>query len=182
MRSFCGCCGYTFFLNFFNWFVCLIHLHISGLLNWYCSYNMLFPSFPNASEVIVKGMVKYTCYIATTKQIDYIYFSFPFLWRYNGRDGVSNHQPHDCLLSRLFRRISKKTSKPRVTCLCAGNSPATGEFPSQMACYAENASIWWRHHAFFSLTDIVIQRMISDRTTVSRRHRKPELLQISLVL
>ena len=23
-------------------------------------------------------------------------------WRHNGRDGVSNHQPHDCLLNRLF--------------------------------------------------------------------------------
>ena len=29
-------------------------------------------------------------------------------WRHNGRDGVSNHQPHDFLLNRLFRRRSKK--------------------------------------------------------------------------
>ena len=36
-------------------------------------------------------------------------------WRHNGRDGVSNHQPHDCLLNRLFKRRSKKTSKLRVT-------------------------------------------------------------------
>ena len=28
----------------------------------------------------------------------------------------------------------------------AGNSPVTGEFPSQMASNAENVSIWWRHH------------------------------------
>ena len=27
-----------------------------------------------------------------------------------------------------------------------GNSPGTGEFPAQMASYAENLSIWWRHH------------------------------------
>ena len=32
-------------------------------------------------------------------------------WRRNGRDGVSNHQPHDCLLNRLFGCRSKKTSK-----------------------------------------------------------------------
>ena len=44
-------------------------------------------------------------------------------WRHNGRDSVSNHQPHDCLLNRLFRRRSKKTSKLRVTGLCAVNSP-----------------------------------------------------------
>ena len=44
-------------------------------------------------------------------------------WRHNERDSVSNHQPHDCLLNRLFRRRSKKTSKLRVTGLCVGNSP-----------------------------------------------------------
>ena len=68
-------------------------------------------------------------------------------WRHNGRDIVSNHQPSDCLLNGLFKRRSKKTSKPRVTGLCAGNSPETGEFPAQMASDAENVSIWWRHHA-----------------------------------
>ena len=67
-------------------------------------------------------------------------------WRHNGPVSVSNHQPHDCLLNRLFRRRSKKTSKLRVTGLCTGNSPGTGEFPAQMASYAENVSIWWRHH------------------------------------
>ena len=36
-------------------------------------------------------------------------------WRHNGRDSVSNHQPHDCLLNRLFRRRSKKTPKLRFT-------------------------------------------------------------------
>ena len=40
----------------------------------------------------------------------------------------------------------KKTPKLRVTGLCAGNSPGTGEFPAQMASNAENVSIWWRHH------------------------------------
>ena len=41
-------------------------------------------------------------------------------WRHNGRDSVSNHQPHDCLLNRLFRRRLKKTSKLRVTGLVRG--------------------------------------------------------------
>ena len=44
-------------------------------------------------------------------------------WRHNDHDGVSNHQPHGCLLNRLFRRRSQKTSKLRVTGLCVGNSP-----------------------------------------------------------
>ena len=71
-------------------------------------------------------------------------------WRHNGCDSVSNHQPHDCLLNLLSRRRSKKTSKLRVTGLCAWNSPGTGEFPAQMACNAENVSIWWRHYVSFT--------------------------------
>ena len=55
----------------------------------------------------------------------------------DGRDGVSNHQLHHRLLDRLFRRRSKKTSKLRVTGLCVGNSPVTGEFLAQMASNAE---------------------------------------------
>ena len=65
-------------------------------------------------------------------------------WRHNGHDGVSNHQPHGYLLNRLFRRRSETISKLRVTGLCAGNSPVTGdaEFPAKRASNAENVSIW----------------------------------------
>ena len=44
----------------------------------------------------------------------------------------------------------KKTPKPRVTGLCEGNSPVTGEFPAQRASNAENVSIWWRHRGIIS--------------------------------
>ena len=77
-------------------------------------------------------------------------------WRHNGRDGILNHQPHDCLLNRLFRHRSKKTSKIRVTGLYAGNSPVTGEFPAQRASNAETVSIWWRHHAIGMCFDHII--------------------------
>ena len=40
----------------------------------------------------------------------------------------------------------KKTSKFRGTGPCEGNSPVTGAFPPPKASYAENVSIWWRHH------------------------------------
>ena len=82
-------------------------------------------------------------------------WSISLHWRHNGPDGVSNHQPHDCSLSRLFRQRSKKASKLRVTGLCAGNSPGTGEFPAQMASYTENVSIWWRHHVVTKIFVIV---------------------------
>ena len=73
--------------------------------------------------------------------------SLPSLqWRHDEHDCVSNHQPHNCLLSLLFWHRSKKASKLCVTGLCAGNSPVTGEFPAQRASNAENVSIWWRRH------------------------------------
>ena len=55
--------------------------------------------------------------------------------------------PASPLFTQQFIRAQiKKTSKFRVTGLCAGKSPRTGEFPAQMVSNAENVSIWWRHH------------------------------------
>ena len=82
-------------------------------------------------------------------------------WRHNRRDGVSNLRPHHCLFNRLFGRTSKRTSKLRVTGLCAGNSPVTGEFPAQMASDGENVSIWWRHHVCFPLHGNLFLRVLS---------------------
>ena len=67
-------------------------------------------------------------------------------WHHNGHDGILKHQPHHCLLNRLFGCRSRKTSKFCVTGLWVGNSPGTGEFPVQMASNVENVSIWWCHH------------------------------------
>ena len=85
------------------------------------------------------------------------YCSSSLQWRHNGLDSVSHHQPHDCFLNRLFKRRSKKTSKLRVTGLCAGNSPEAGEFPVQMASSAEKVYICLRHHAVrpFSFHEVV---------------------------
>ena len=65
-------------------------------------------------------------------------------WRHNDQDGVSNQKPHGCLLNRLFRGKSKKASKLRVTGLCVGTSPGTGEFSAQRAskCFHLMTSSW----------------------------------------
>ena len=85
-------------------------------------------------------------WILLTKGPSVMRKAFSLLWCHNDHGGISNHQPHGCLLNCLFRRKSKKTSKLRITDLCAENSPGTGEFPTQMASNMENVSIWWRHH------------------------------------
>ena len=65
------------------------------------------------------------------------------LCRHNGRGSVT------IAYSTVYSmRRSKKTSKLRVTGLCAGNSPGPSEFPVQMASNAENVSLWWRHHDY----------------------------------
>ena len=62
----------------------------------------------------------------------------PLQWRHNEHDGVSNHQPNDYLLNRLFRRRWKKTPKLRVTGLLRGthrwpiNSPHKGPVTRKM--------------------------------------------------
>ena len=67
--------------------------------------------------------------------------------RHNERDSVSNHQPHDCLLNRLFKaQIKENIEAPRHWPLW---EEFTGDrwIPRTKASSAENASIWWRHHA-----------------------------------
>ena len=59
-------------------------------------------------------------------------------WRHYGRDSGSNHQPHLCLLNRLFGRRS---------------------FPAQMASNTEKVSIWWRHHRSRKL-DCLLMRAV----------------------
>ena len=65
-------------------------------------------------------------------------WQWPLQWHDNEGDCVSNHLRLDCLLNRLFRRRSKKTSKLRVTGICVGNSLVTGEFPAHRALCERN--------------------------------------------
>ena len=57
----------------------------------------------------------------------YCQYYWSLQWRHNGRDGVSNHQPHYCLLNRLFRLRTKKTSNRWLA-----NSPHKGPVTRKM--------------------------------------------------
>ena len=103
-------------------------------------------------------------------------------WRHNERDFVSNHQPHDCLLNRLFRRRSKKTWKLRITGLCAENSPGTGEFPAQIASNTENVSIWWRHHVIHCNLHCFHQHYHKTQDTHAHTHRCTQTLQVQVIM
>ena len=83
---------------------------------------------------------------------DYTFYRYTLRWRHNGRDIVSNHQPRHCLLSHIFGRRSKKTSKLRVTGLCAGNSPEIGEFPHK----------WPVTRKRFLFDDVIMMGLVRD--------------------
>ena len=79
-------------------------------------------------------------------------------WRQNGRDSISNHQPHDCLLNRLFRRRPKKTSKLRVTGLCARDR------------WIPRTNGQWRRKCFHLMTSSWLKLMY---TAYSEIHQDP---------
>ena len=132
-----------------------------------CPYRVIPPSCRWPWDLLVpRDSVRYQftgLFRLATHEAHIIWYTYcsvePLQWRHNEHDGVSNHQPHDCLLSRLFRRRSKKTSKLRVTGICVGNSPGTGEFPAQRASNAETVSIWWRYHVYFT---IIYHQLVLD--------------------
>ena len=121
---------------------------ISSVVGVWKTHSFALKSALNMNQVLFRFVLLWF-YHFYHKQIFQRYWPIhiPLQRRHNEHNGVSNHQPHDCLLKRLFRRRSKETSKLRVTGLCAGNSLVTSEFPAKWARNAENISIWWRHYA-----------------------------------
>ena len=88
--------------------------------------------YPFRTLVVLHRMLTVImCLIGLIFELFFLYLSTSLAlhWRHNDHDGVSNHQLHGCLLNRLFRRRSKKTSKLRVTGLCVGNSPGPVNSP-----------------------------------------------------
>ena len=65
--------------------------------------------FRSDSEGISQRVALVTCQF-----LSYITMcnKMPLLWRHNEHDGVSNHQPYDCLLNRLFRQRKHQSSAP----------------------------------------------------------------------
>ena len=123
-------------------------------------------------------MIRLNSQCVRTEKISAVWGT-PIQWRHNGCDGVSNHQPHYCLLNGLFRPRSKKTSTLRATGLCEGNSPVTGDFPAHRASNAKNISIWWCHHGrevwkqFIIRVEVIsmpFHNMSSKTTALERSH------------
>ena len=134
----CYNCTYELSLDFFQQLYTYIYIYIYWSIHQTQSWIVIIETSLNSIVWNIQYRLSIYCKLLCNLLLS-------LQWRYTGRDGVSNQQPHHCLLNRLFRHRSKKTSKPRVTGLGAGNSPVTGEFPAQIASNAENVSFWWRY-------------------------------------
>ena len=150
--------------------LCFLFLKITSMPHYVCIYIYIYIYMHTVSvNWIIFDSGTIVCYhflkiiLRLNDHIDihvyiYVYLCiYPLQWRHNECDGISNHQPHDYSLNRLFRHRSKKISKLCLTGLCAGNSLVTGEFPAQRASNVEYVSIWWCHHGTGSS---VIQVMV----------------------
>ena len=102
-----------------------IHEHSCNTSLKFSNTDQYFIHWPRWRRVIIKLGQHWLIYQLVVGQPLLFYIKSVFVtlqWRHNGRDGVSNHQPHDCLPNRLFRCRSKKISRLCVTGLYAGNS------------------------------------------------------------
>ena len=91
------------------------------------SYDNDIQRFMNANRKTNKCICKWVTESSVTASLGHQPSTWPYQlqdhsqslqWRQNEHDSISNHQSPDCLLNRLFRCRSKKTSKLCVTGLC----------------------------------------------------------------
>ena len=135
------------------------HLLLPDLVQFSCVYitcQFLFGfNFTNGAlwdiGLVHCGICIYIVYILLF--LHFFVILYQMSW-YNYIDVIMSTMAPQITSSRLFtqpfiRCTSKKASKLRVTGLCAGNSPVTGEFPAQMTSNPENVSNWWRHHVIW---------------------------------
>ena len=126
--AFCEICEYlAYFIEEVNSRLAKPPLSFSGDLGIFGLITLV----KQATErriLFIKNLTRqiFDCYFAVNPK-DTVYIEWMYgktlQWRHDERDGVSNHQPHDCLLNRSFRCRSKRNAKLRVTGLCEGNSP-----------------------------------------------------------
>ena len=70
---------------------------------------------------------------------------FTLHWRHNERGGISDHQPHDCLLNRLFKRTWKTHQSSASLAFLRGihRWPLRGKCFHLMTSSWSSPATWW---------------------------------------
>ena len=98
----------------------------------------------NRCEIALRGMIQKLLNEESTWQQSWSRYRTPHDIHYNDvimATIASQITSLTIVYSTVYSGADQKTSKLRVTGLCDGNSPLTGEFPAQRASNAENVSI-----------------------------------------
>ena len=96
------------------------------------------------------------------------------LWRHNGDECVSNHQPHSCLLNRLFRRRSRKHQSSSSLAFVWGihrspvNSPHKWPVTRKMFPFDDviMSSIFSHYHPASGVTQTFYTMRLADCDTI----------------
>ena len=104
-----------------------------------------------------------------------IVFGFPYIWevwvcnrhhcdalqrRHNGHDGVSNHQPYECLLTVFSGADQRKHQSSASLAFAWGISSHKGSVTRKIF------SIWWRHHEFVNVWLWLTVHILSNATSI----------------
>ena len=88
---------------------------------WLIKFGVCFQTYASRQHIYVTQSKKHNSMNYNQCLCVPLNYLVALQWRHNGREGVSNHQPHHCLLNRSFRRRSKKYQILRIIGLCDGN-------------------------------------------------------------
>ena len=143
-----------------------INCHILRLMfNWY-----VFFSFCNTRTIFSWDIAHSTFKLEISRSRSRPKSTQTLEWRHNERDGVSNHQPHDCLLNRLFRRRCRKHQSSTSLAFMRGihhwpvNSPHKGPVTRNMFPFDDSISSVGDRHISYDC-DIINDVTISILTT-----------------
>ena len=89
-----------------------------------------------------------------------VYLKNTLQWRHIEPDGVSTHQPRDCLLNRLFR--TRKTSTLCVTGLCAGNHRSPVNSPHKRPVTRK----------MFPFDDVIMANIVYEISSMPKKYVK----------
>ena len=113
-----------------------IFLYSYYLINWPRLVQLMACSLFDATPLLEATMAYY--------QLDLRNIFQSLQWHHNGPDCVSNHQPHHCLLNRLFEaQIKENIKAPR-------HWPLRGEFTGDRWIPRTNGQ--WRGNCFYLMT------------------------------
>ena len=71
---------------------------------WICGESLWNKTSNITAQEMLSSATQEVLYVKIYSGLKFIFLKQTLQWYHNEHDGVSNHQPRDCLLSRLFRR------------------------------------------------------------------------------